>query len=172
MSAHPAVSLPQRRTHVPEPKVGQTQHPDPGQVWLLAQTEGGPWCMRPGQWTAAQSLQSGSFSTATEPADGRISAKSLNLLPYQDSVTVGDLFIQRMSSVPSSFPFQLLPSLHPCPRWELRRPPCPRQELRRPPCPRRELRHPPCPVPENKEGGCARGKKDCTTMLCLCSTIS
>ena len=59
--------------------------------------------MRPGQWTVAQSLQSESFSTATEPADGRISAKSLNLLPYQDSVTVGDLFIQRMSSVLSSF---------------------------------------------------------------------
>ena len=29
-----------------------------------------------------------------------------------------------------------------------------------------------CPVPENKKGGRARGKKDCTTMLCLCSTIS
>ena len=121
--------------------------------------------MRPGQWTAAQSLQSGSFSTATEPADGRISAKSLNLLPYQDSVTVGDLFIQRMSSVLSSFPFQLLPSLHPCPRQELQRPPCPRQELRCPPCPRWKLRCLPCPVPENKEGGRARGKKDCTTMF-------
>ena len=146
MSALPAADLPHTRTHVPNPDDGRPQHPDPGQVLLLAQADGKPWCMWPGQWTAAQS-PTGCFPLPLNQMMRRKDAKCLNIffnlisiLNFRcvNNLTVGDLFIKEyaQSWLPSTSTFKQISSdvsrIIKC-RWSLR----------------------PVagPVPEDKEGG-------------------